>query len=119
MDPSIIEAEKREAMMTYLGFKGYRPVIATLKETGTVIAYEFKKGNDNGGRAAIVKKAFSKMTKTGKEIREVLLDSEYYTNEVIDYLTEKGIKWAIGVDKDRGVMETIKSIPEADWKPPL
>jgi hypothetical protein len=34
IDPTIITAEKREAMMTYLGFKGYRPVIATLKERG-------------------------------------------------------------------------------------
>jgi len=28
-----IEAQKRDAKMTYLGVKGYRPVVATLKET--------------------------------------------------------------------------------------
>lgn len=117
IDPTIIEAEKRDAMMTYLGFKGYRPVISTLKETGLAIAYEFKEGNNNGGRVDILKKSFSKIAKSGKEIKEVLLDAEYYTNEVIEYLTNKGAKWAIGVDKDRGVMEAIKAIPEADWKP--
>ncbi len=31
VDPTIIEAEKKEAHMTYLGVKGYRPVIAVLK----------------------------------------------------------------------------------------
>jgi len=30
IDPTIIESHKREAQMTHLGFKGYRPVVATL-----------------------------------------------------------------------------------------
>ena len=117
IDPTIIEAEKRDAMMTYLGFKGYRPVIATLKEIGLAIAYEFKEGNNNGGRVDILKKSFSKIAKSGKEIKEVLLDAEYYTNEVMEYLTNERVRWAISVDKDRGVMEAIRAIPEEDWKP--
>lgn len=32
VDPTIIEAEKRDSHMTYLGVKGYRPVVATIKE---------------------------------------------------------------------------------------
>ena len=71
IEPILIESHKREAQMSYLGFKGYRPVVATLKEIGLVIAYEFKEGNDNGGRVEILKRAFSKMPK-GKKIEEVL-----------------------------------------------
>lgn len=115
IDPTIIEAEKRDAMMTYMGFKGYRPVIATLKEIGLAIAYEFKEGNDNGGRVDILKKSFSKMPE-GKKLEEVLLDAEYYSNEVMNYLTDKEVKWAIAVDKDRCVMEAIRAIPEEDWE---
>jgi len=37
-DPTVIEAGKREARMTYLGMKGYRPVVASLKENGLVLA---------------------------------------------------------------------------------
>ena len=58
IDPTIIEAEKREAQMTYVGSKGYRPVVAALQENGVVVAYEFREGNDNGGRVRILKKAF-------------------------------------------------------------
>ena len=76
IDPTIIEAEKKDACMTYLGVKGYRPVIAVLKELGIVIAYQFKEGNDNGGRLDIIKKVFEMMPE-GKEITKVLLDSEY------------------------------------------
>jgi hypothetical protein len=113
MDPTFIESGKREAQMTYLGFKGYRPVVATLKENGLAISYEFKEGSDTGGRLRILKKAFGKMPK-GKRIDEVLLDAEYYSNEVIDYLETKQVRWAICVDKDVSVMEAIGTI--SDWR---
>jgi hypothetical protein len=116
IDPTIIESCKREAQMTYLGFKGYRPVVATLKENGLAIGYEFKEGNDTGGKLRILKKAFSKMPK-GKRIDEVLLDAEYYSNEVIDYLETKQVRWAICVDKDSSVMEAIGGISQDEWRP--
>lgn len=116
VDPTIIEAEKKEACMTYLGVKGYRPVIAVLKELDIVIAYQFKEGSDNGARLEIIKKAFEMMPED-KEITKVLLDSEYYTNEVMEYLSEKGVLWAIAVDKDSAVMKEIRRIPEEGWNP--
>ncbi len=115
IDPTIIEADKRQAQMTYEGVKGYRPVVATLKELGLTIAYQFKEGNDNSGKLEIVKKAFEKMTKN-KKIKEVLLDAEYYCNEVMDYLNERGVSWAIGADRDEAVMRAIESIPQSDWQ---
>ena len=66
VDPTMIESHKREARMSYLGFKGYRPVVATLKEIGLVVAYEFKEGNDHGGRVEILKKSFAKMPEAKK-----------------------------------------------------
>jgi hypothetical protein len=113
IDPTFIESDKREAQMTYLGFKGYRPVVATLKENGLVISYEFKEGNDTGGKLGILEKAFGKMPK-GKRIKEVLLDAEYYTNDVINYLDAREVRWAICVDKDLSVMEAIGTI--SDWR---
>ena len=62
VDPTMIESHKRETQMSYLGFKGYRPVVATLKEIGLVVAYEFKEGNDHGGRVEI--------WKMGKQVKQ-------------------------------------------------
>jgi len=115
VDPTMIESCKREAQMSYLGFKGYRPVVATLKEIGLVVAYEFKEGNDNGGRVDILKKAFGKMS-DGKKIEEVLLDAEYYTKEVIEHLEGRAVRWAIAADKDSSVQEAITTISENDWE---
>ncbi|NIS71433.1 MAG: IS1380 family transposase [Proteobacteria bacterium] len=113
IDPTMIESQKREAQMSYLGYKGYRPVVATLKENGLAVGYEFKEGNDNGGKLQILKKAFGKMPR-GKRIDTVLLDAEYYSHEVIDYLEVQGVDWAICVDKDASVMEAVGRI--WDWR---
>jgi len=115
IDPTIIEADKRDAKMTYLGFRGYRPVVATLKEVPVVLSYEFKEGNDNGGRLDSVKKALSKLPK--KKIKEVVLDSEYYSSEVIEYLEGEDISWSIAADEDSSIKELIKAIPEDEWRP--
>ncbi len=116
-DPTVIEADKREARMTYLGMKGYRPALATLKENGLVIAYEFREGNENGNGVRILKKAFGKMRQVGggKRIETVLLDSEYYSHEVIDYLEEERVSWAIVMDQDEAVKRLIKGIAEEGW----
>jgi len=111
-----IEAQKRDAKMTYLGVKGYRPVVATLKETPVVICYEFKEGNDNVGRLEIVRRALNKVPR-GKKIKQVVLDSEYYCNDVIEYLEAKEISWSITADQDHSVKEAIKGIPEEEWEP--
>lgn len=116
IDPTIIESGKRDAQMTYQGYKGYRPVLATLKELGLVVAYEFKEGNDMGGRLDIIREAFDRMA-TGKKIGEVLLDSEYYSDEVMAYLDQAGANWVIGADKYRSTLDAIQRIPEGEWKP--
>ena len=53
----------------------------------------------------------------GKKIVSVLLDSEYYTNEVIEYLEAKRVSWAIAADKDSAVKKAVMAIPEARWNP--
>ena len=118
-DPTVIETEKREARMTYLGVKGYRPVVASLKENGLVLAYEFREGNENGDGVKILKKAFGKMRRMGKgkKVEEVLLDAEYYSHEVMDYLDEEKVRWAIVVDQDEAVKKLIRGIREKEWQP--
>ncbi len=115
IDPTIIEAQKRDAKMTYLGLRGYRPVVATLKEVPVAISYEFKDGNDNGGRLETVKKAVSKISK--EKIKEVILDSEYYSSDVIEYLKGEKIAWSIAADQDSSTKELIRAIPQDEWGP--
>ena len=114
-DPSNIKAEKRDAKMSYLGFKGYRPAIVFIKELGYAIAYEFKEGNDNGNRMGAIKKAIEFLPE-GIEVECFMADSEACTGEIIDFLDSKGIKWMIAADKNCAVQESISNIPEHQWK---
>lgn len=116
VDPYILEANKYEAHRTYLGVKGYRPVVATLKELGVCVAHEFRAGNDNSAKLRVIRRAFKRMPK-GKRIARVLLDAEYYSNEVMEYLDARPLQWAIGVDKDESVMAAIEAIPQKAWSP--
>jgi hypothetical protein len=105
--------------MSYLGVKGYRPVVATLKENGMVLAYEFREGNVNGDGVKILKEAFRKMRRIGKgkKIKEVLLDAEYYSHDVMDYLDEEKVRWGIVMDQDEAVKQLIKGIRTEEWLP--
>lgn len=115
VDPFIVKAEKYQAHMTYTGVKGYRPVVATLRELGVVVAHRFKEGNDNSGRVELLQEGF-KHIPSGKKIELVLLDAEYYSQEVMEYLEGQGVSWAIGADKDHAVREEIEAIPEGQWE---
>jgi len=53
--------------------------VATIKELGISIAYDFKEGNDMGGREDIIENTFG-VIPSGKTIGKVLLDSKYYSN---------------------------------------
>lgn len=57
-DPTLIEAEKQTAKMTYKGFRGYRPVITAFKEIPLIIYYEFKDGNIHEGQLRAIEAAF-------------------------------------------------------------
>lgn len=114
--PPIIEAEKREAEMTSLGVKGYRPVVATLQERGLAIADTFTAGNDKRGKGAILKQAFTNLP-SGTQIDAVLLDAESDADEVMDDLNAEKVRWAMAADKDAAVRQAIQSLPEEAWRP--
>jgi hypothetical protein len=116
-DPTIIETSKRDAVMTYIGVKGYRPGLAFILELNIVLAQEFREGNDMGNKLEFLKSAFSKVPK-GKTIKNVLLDAEFYTADIINFLDQR-CTWAITADQDAAVKATIQHISEDAWRPLL
>jgi len=44
--------------MTYKGTKGYRPIIATLRETPLIVSHSFRQGNETGNGIEVIKKAY-------------------------------------------------------------
>lgn len=113
-DPTLIETGKAEAKMSYMGFKGYRPIITAFKELPVIAYHEFRDGNAMGGTKEAVEAAY-RILPEGKKIRHASLDSEFYTADVINLLMKKGTTFAIAADKDTSVMEAIRRL--AYWRP--
>jgi Transposase DDE domain group 1 len=115
-DPTIIKAEKRDAKLTYEGYKGYRPAIAVIKEAAIILHHEFKEGNDTSNKLEFIQEAVKKVG-PNKRITKLLLDAEYYSSAIIHYAEDQKMTWYIAADKDAAVKELINSIPEESWAP--
>ena len=80
-DPSIIKSEKRDAKMTYEGYKGYRPAMILIQELGLIAHYEFRDGNDNGRKFEFFREIFEVLP-DGVKIKLVLMDAEFYDGQI-------------------------------------
>jgi len=115
-DPTIIETTKRDAAMTYLGVKGYRPCLAFILELDIAVAQEFRQGNDMGNKLEFLELAFSKIP-NDKTIKNAVFDAEFYTADVINFLETKRCTWAIAAGQDAAVKRVIRGIEEDEWNP--
>jgi hypothetical protein len=117
IDATGIIAEKESAKMTYKGYKGYMPIVGHIAENGLVLGDEFREGNmaPAAKNFEFLKHCIAQMPK-GKTIKFFRADSASYQADIINYCEDKGIKFAIGGDLDKGVLKNIKMIPKKDWK---
>jgi len=110
IDPTMIESAKEDAYMTYMGFKGYRPIVATLNEIPIILFHEFRDGNISGATVEVIEEIFKLINQSGKKITHASIDSEFYSAAVIEYLTLKNVTFTISADKTSSMKETIKRI---------
>jgi hypothetical protein len=108
-DPTLIEAEKADAKMSYKGFRGYKPVVTVFKELPIIAYHDFREGNETGIELEALRAAYG-LLPSGKRIRHASLDSEFYTTDVINFFMKEGTTFAIAADKDAAVMDAIKGL---------
>ena len=108
IDPTMIEANKFDAAKTYMGFKGYRPIIATLNKIPIILFHEFRDGNVSGADVKVLEEIFNLINLSGKKITHASIDSEFYSSGVIEYLTSKEVTFTISADKTSSMKEQIK-----------
>ena len=118
IDATAILNNKAAARWTYLGQRGFMPIIGTVAESGQVIAVEFRAGNvppnyDNGG---FIKTCQAQLP-AGVELKRVRSDAAGYQKSVIEDLTSQDIEFVIRARLDRAIKELITAVPEAEWQP--
>ena len=123
LDASVIESHKREAYETYLGEKGYQPVIAYWAEEDLILADQFRDGNVPAGVGLlpVLKDAVSALPSSIRLIR-VRSDSAAYVHEVLNWCRKEvpgraRIEYAISADMRDELRAVIQALPEEAWKP--
>lgn len=119
-DATLVEAEKRDARMSYKGLPGYMPMLGFLFESGVCLLDEFREGNASPGtgQLAFYRECKARMPQ-GKRIGFYRADSASYQAELINALQEDHVRWAITADQDSAVKGEIRQIEEAAWKEPV
>lgn len=115
-DGTLIEAHKREAMVAYEGTRGYQPLLAVWAEQELVVTDEFRDGNVPGGKDPLrsVKRAFEALPPWA-ERRYFRGDSADYHHEVLAYLADQQISFAISADMGPDLRKVCLAVPEEQW----
>ena len=123
MDASVIESDKREAFYTYLGGRGYQPVIAYWAEQDLIVADQFRDGNVPAGTALkeVLHRALRALPPTVRLVR-FRSDSAAYVHELLDWCREEipgrpRIEFAVSADMTEELRTAIEALSEKAWKP--
>jgi hypothetical protein len=118
VDATVIHCDKRAAKRTYDGNRGYQPVLALWAEQDVILADEFRDGNvpAGSGNRRVVEKALAALP---GGIAKIYLrgDSALYQHELMGWLDDQAIGYAISADMSRQLAECIAALPESHWKP--
>ena len=116
-DATILESHKRSAQPTYDGRRGYQPVLVLWAEQDVVLAEEFRDGNvpAGSGNLRVVQKAVGALP---EGVEQVLLrgDSALYEHNLMDWLDEQAIGFAISADMSTPLRTAIQALPEDAWQ---
>jgi hypothetical protein len=119
VDATLIEGEKRDAQWSYLGVRGYMPLLGFLCETPVCLVDEFREGNvsPGAGHLAFYRACKARMPK-GKRMARYRADSASYQAELINEMATDQVRWAITADQDVAVKAVIAGLVPAAWQEP-
>jgi hypothetical protein len=123
LDATVIESDKREACYTYLGCRGYQPVIAYWAEQDLIVADEFRDGNvpAHMGLLPVLQAAIRALPASVRSIR-LRSDAAAYTHELLDWCREEvdgrpRVEFAVSAKVTEDLRAAIQSLAERAWKP--
>lgn len=117
VDASIHLCDKKAALPTYEGGRGYQPVVAYWVEQRLVVADQFRDGNVPAGmgNADFVRQALAALPPDVRE-RFVRGDSALYDQRLMRDLDRDGVGFAIGADVTPPLHAAIEALPPGAWE---
>ena len=124
-DAVVVESTKDEARATYLGYKGYQPVINYWAERNLILKDEFRDGNVPAAFRLFdsLKTSIEMLPDSIKEVR-YRADSAAYNHDLMRQLRKMEVrgrkitvKYAISADMTEALRNEIEKLSEDAWKP--
>jgi hypothetical protein len=117
-DGTIIASSKRAAKRAYDGERGYQPKLVVWAEQDVIVAYEFRDGNvpAGSGNQRVIEKAVAALP-TGIDKIYMRGDSAFYENDLMAWMDERAIAYAISAKIGGQLDACIAALPESHWKP--
>ena len=118
VDASIHACDKKAALRTYEGERGYQPVAAYWVEQGLVVADQFRDGNVPAGmgNAEFVRQALAALPPEVRE-RYVRGDTALYDQHLMRDLDRDAVGFAISADVTAQLRAEAGRVPAAAWAP--
>jgi len=125
-DATVVESHKEQSRMTYLGERGYQPVINYWVEQDLILADEFRDGNVPAGMDCLT--SLLRAVRALPQSVETIYfrsDSAAYQHKLLDTMRD-GIElngkrvpvyFAISADVSEALRGKIVSLSDAAWKP--
>lgn len=113
IDATYISSYNKNASYSYIG-KGYMPMIGTIAETSQIIAIDFREGNvaPSKDNHEFIKECRDNLPK-GVELEGVRIDAAGYQHEIIDWLIDEKIDFAIRAKMHKTLRQQV--LDNNDW----
>jgi hypothetical protein len=115
IDAFTLESKKWNAEWNYKGEKGFTPVMVTCAELKMPMAGIWRRGaaSPQANLVWLLKRVMERLCGIKLTVRS---DSAGYQGKLVRLCEERKADFTITADKDKAVMETIKAIPEKNWR---
>ncbi|MCA1679010.1 MAG: IS1380 family transposase, partial [Actinobacteria bacterium] len=125
LDATLItsHSDKEEAAGNYKGGFGFHPMLCYLDDTEEALAGILRPGNAGSNTAAdqidCVERALEQLPPDVLEEAELLLrtDSAGLVHDLLDHLSERGVRFSVGMDMTEDVRQAVSQIADQDWAP--
>jgi len=119
VDATFVVGEQRDAHWSYLGERGYMPMLGFVFETPVCLVDEFREGNvsPGAGQLEFYRQCRARMP-VGKRLARYRADSASYQAGLINELETDQVRWAITADQDVAIKAMIAGLPPEAWQEP-
>jgi hypothetical protein len=118
VDAHIVESSKAQALSTYLGPRGYQPLLAVWVETGLILAEQFRDGNvpASVGIAELADAAAAALpARDGGWQIQLRSDTAGYEEKNLLHWDGLGWRFAVGADMTPQLRQAVGELPPDDW----